>query len=89
MCAHLAGMDVAGLRQAERGLGNTTLTTIVQVANRLEPTPASGWRVSPASDSASRRAHALYTATEFLEARREHSDRSRASRTPLRERRLR
>ena len=89
--AHLAGMDVANYGKLERGLGNATLTTIVQVATVLEAAPGQWMAGLAGTDLLPPTRTRLYTATEFIEARREHSDRSslRKPRTPARERRLR
>lgn len=69
--AHLAGMDVANYGKLERGLANATLTTIVQVATVLEADPGA-WMAGLAGAELLPPRTRLYTATEFLEARREH-----------------
>jgi len=77
--AHLAGMDVANYGKLERGLGNATLTTIVQVATVLQADPGV-WMSGLTGDDLLPSGTRVYSAVEYIRAREEHENRSARSR---------
>ena len=78
--AHLAGMDVANYGKLERGVGNATLTTIVQVATVLQADPGA-WMAGLAGTELLPPGTVVYSASDYIEARQAHEKRSAGVRT--------